>query len=447
MTKQTSSQINLRNLVLSMLEDVQSGKKSHLVLNKYLNDYITLDKKMRAFITRLFQGTLERQIEIDYIINSFSNTPVKKMKPVICNILRLSVYQLKYMESVPASAVCNEAVKLAVKRKFSGLKGFVNGVLRNIIRNMDSLKYPDEEKENLSIKYSMPKWIIALWDKQYGLEKTNAMLNSVYREKTTTIRCNTSKAGMDEIISNLESNHIKVTQSPLYDKALNISGYDNLSQLDIFKSGIVTVQDLSSMIAGLAANPGKGDYIIDVCAAPGGKSMHMAELMEGTGCVEARDLTEYKVELIRENIARIGCKNVKAEISDATVFDKSSEEKADIVMADLPCSGLGVMNKKSDIKYNVSMTQIRELVQLQREILSVVYRYVKPGGTLIFSTCTVNKFENNENVKWIEENLPFKLKSLKGLIPKELGGEKGYIQIYPGEYDMDGFFISAFERI
>ncbi|WP_302626160.1 16S rRNA (cytosine(967)-C(5))-methyltransferase RsmB [uncultured Eubacterium sp.] len=447
MTKQTSSQINLRNLVLSMLEDVQSGKKSHLVLNKYLNDYITLDKKMRAFITRLFQGTLERQIEIDYIINSFSNTPVKKMKPVICNILRLSVYQLKYMESVPASAVCNEAVKLAVKRKFSGLKGFVNGVLRNIIRNMDSLKYPDEEKENLSIKYSMPKWIIELWDKQYGLEKTNAMLNSVYREKTTTIRCNTSKAGMDEIISNLESSDIKVTQSLLYDKALNISGYDNLSQLDIFKSGIVTVQDLSSMIAGLAANPGKGDYIIDVCAAPGGKSMHMAELMEGTGCVEARDLTEYKVELIRENIARIGCKNVKAEISDATVFDKSSEEKADIVMADLPCSGLGVMNKKSDIKYNVSMTQIRELVQLQREILSVVYRYVKPGGTLIFSTCTVNKFENNENVKWIEENLPFKLKSLKGLIPKELGGEKGYIQIYLGEYDMDGFFISAFERI
>ena len=447
MTKQTSSQINLRNLVLSMLEDVQDGKKSHLVLNRYLDDYITLDKKMRAFITRLFQGTLEREIELDYIIDSFSNMPVKKMKPIIRNILRLSVYQLKYMESVPVSAVCNEAVKLAVKRKLSGLKGFVNGVLRNIIRNIDSLKYPQEEKEKLSIQYSMPKWIIELWDKQYGLEKTCAMLNAVYREKATIIRCNTSKAGMDEIISNLKYNYIKVTRNKLYDKALSISGYDNLKQLDIFKSGIVTVQDLSSMIAGLAANPRKGDYIIDVCAAPGGKSLHMAELMEGTGCVEARDLTEYKVELIRENIARVGCQNVKAKVSDATVFDKSCEEKADVVMADLPCSGLGVMNKKSDIKYNVSMTQIRELVELQRDILSVVYRYVKPGGTLVFSTCTVNRFENDENVKWIQENLPFKLKSLKGIIPKELGGEKGYIQIYPGEYDMDGFFISAFERI
>jgi 16S rRNA (cytosine967-C5)-methyltransferase len=444
MTKMVFPQINLRNIVLTMLEETENGKKSHIVLKNTLDEHCGLDKQMRAFVTRLFQGTLERQIELDYIISVFSKTPVKKMKPVVKNILRLSVYQLKYMKSVPASAVCNEAVKLTVKRKFSGLKGIVNGVLRNITRNIDKIQYPTDKKENLSVRYSMPEWIIELWNEQYGMEKTFSMLEATYKDRETTIRCNTSKAFVLEIISNLQNQGVKVAENALYDKALSISGYNNLNSLDVFKNGMITVQDLSSMMAGLAANPKKNDYIIDVCAAPGGKSLHMAELIEGTGTVEARDLTEYKVRLIQENVERIGCKNVVAKVMDATVLDKQSVEKADIVMADLPCSGLGVLNKKSDIKYNVSLEQVKELAEFQRKILSVVYKYVKPRGTLIFSTCTVNRFENDENVKWIEENLPFKL---NGILPKQLDGEKGYIQIYPGEYDMDGFFISAFERI
>ena len=447
MTKQVTPQMNLRNLVLTMLEETESGKKSHIVLKEALDKYSNLDKQKRAFMTRLFQGTLERQIELDYIINLFSKTPVNKMKPVIRNILRLSVYQLLYMKSVPQSAVCNEAVKLTAKRKFDRLKGFVNGVLRNIARNLDKIQYPADEKENLSVRYSMPKWIIDLWSRQYGMEKTVFMLEEIYKDRETTIHCNTTKASVDDIVMNLQHNGIKVTRSPLYDKALNISGYDSFNRLNVFQSGMITVQDLSSMMAGLAANPKKGDYVIDVCAAPGGKSLHMAEMMQQTGTVEARDLTEYKTRLIQENIQRMEYKNVVVKVMDATVLDESSVEKADIVMADLPCSGLGVMNKKSDIKYHVSLEQIKELVKLQREILSVVYRYVKPGGPLIFSTCTVNKFENNENVAWIEENLPLKLKSLSGSLPKQLKGEKGYIQIYPGEYGMDGFFISAFTRI
>lgn len=446
MTKNNQNQVNLRNLVLEMLLEVNKGKKSHIALKECLDKHDGLEKQQRAFVTRLFQGTIERRIESDYIINQYSKTPVNKMKPVIREILRMAVYQLKYMKSVPASAVCNEAVKLAVKKKFVNLKGFVNGVSRKIAGNIDNIEYPKDKIENLSVTYSIPEWIVTMWEEEYGDEKTIFMLKSLYEEKPTTVRCNTSKAAVEDIISNLQYKNVEVKQSELYENALFISNYDSLKKLEVFNAGMITVQDLSSMIAGVAANPKEGDYIIDVCAAPGGKSLHMAELMQGSGMVDARDLTEYKANLIKENIDRIGCKNINVKVMDATQIDEGSIEKADIVMADLPCSGLGVIGNKSDIKYNITKEQVRDLANLQKEILKVVSRYVKPGGRLIFSTCTVNKIENDENVKWIEENLPFKLKSLEGIIPKELGGREGFVQIFPGEYGMDGFFISSFVR-
>ena len=447
MTKNVSCNVNSRNVVLTMLEKTENGEKSHIVLKNTLDGYQNIDKQTRAFITRLFQGTLERQIELDYIINSYSKTPVEKMKPVIRNILRLSVYQLKYMKSVPVSAVCNEAVKLAAKRKFSGLKGFVNGVLRNIARNIEDIKYPVNEGKNLSVKYSMPEWIINLWTQEYGINKTKEMLASIYSDRRTTVRVNTGRTTVEEVIRSLENSGVKVEKSPLYDKALLIWDYDNLNSLEAFSKGMITVQDLSSMMAGLSANPKKGDYIIDVCAAPGGKTMHMADIMEQTGMVDSRDLTPYKISLINENISRMGYKNIKTTVMDAKVLDEKSIEAADVVMADLPCSGLGVMGKKNDIKYNVSLAQIKELVKLQRQILQVSCKYLKKGGTLVFSTCTVNKYENDENVRWITENLPLTPVSLAGILPKQLGGDKGYVQIYPGEYGMDGFFVSAFKKI
>lgn len=444
MTKVSDNQINLRNLVLDMLLNTYKGGKSHIVLKECLDEKRELDKQQRAFVTRLFQGTIERQIELDYIINQFSKTPVNKMKPVIRGIIRMAVYQLKYMDSVPESAVCNEAVKLAVKRKFVNLKGFVNGVVRNIARNIDNIEYPKELTERLSIIYSMPKWIIEMWNEEYGEARTQHILEGLYQDKVTTIRCNTSKASVDDIIASLKFKKIQVEQSPLYKDCLFISNYDNLNSLEVFNAGMITVQDLSSMMAGIAASPKEGDYIIDVCAAPGGKSLHMAELLKGTGMVEARDLTEYKVALINENNKRMNYKNLKTVVMDATKRDVDSVEKADIVMADLPCSGLGVIDNKSDIKYNVSREQINELVKLQRQILQIVGDYVKPGGRLIFSTCTVNKSENQGNVKWIEENLPFKRSSLEEILPDELDGKEGFVQIFPGEYGMDGFFISSF---
>ena len=440
----TNDNINLRNKVLNMLLEIDDKKQSHIVLKEMLDSHKHLEKNQRAFVTRLFRGTIERQIELDYIIDAFSKTPTGKMKKVIKYILRMSVYQLKYMDSVPVSAVCNEAVKLTAKRKFNGLKGFVNGVLRNIANNINSVEYPKNEMEMLSVKYSVPQWIIDMWNEQYGNEQTVKMLSGIYSRTETTVRCNESKAPVEDIIKSLKYADVEVKKSEIYDKALFISNYNSLTDLDVFNSGMITVQDLSSMMVGLAANPKEGDYVIDVCAAPGGKTLHISEMMNRTGTVEARDLTKYKVNLINDNIKRLGNKNIITKVMDATVMDEKSIEKADIVIADLPCSGLGVINKKSDIKYNVSKEQILELVKLQRKILTVVSKYVKKGGTLIFSTCTVNKYENDENVEWIEKNLPFKPLSLGENFPEITDRRKNHVQIFTGDYGMDGFFISKF---
>ncbi len=445
-TDKKNNSTNLRNIVLELLLLVDKGAKSHIVLKEELDKRSDLDKQQRAFATRLFQGTLERRIEIDYIINQFSKTPVNKMKPVIREIIRMSVYQIKYMDGVPVSAICNEAVKLAEKRKFYNLKGFVNGVTRNIARNIDNIEYPNDNLTYQSIKYSLPKWIIEMWINEYGNEKTEEMLRGIYLNKVTTVRCNTSKASVDEIIKSLEYQNVKVEKSDLYENALRISKYDKLEELDVFKAGMITVQDESSMMVAIAANPKESDYIIDVCAAPGGKSLHLSEMLNGTGMVEARDLTDYKVKLIEENIQRIGAKNIKTKVFDATVLDVYAIEKADIVIADLPCSGLGVIGNKNDIKYNVTEKQIKDLVDLQRSILKNVSQYVKKGGKLVYSTCTVNRQENDGNVLWIEENLPFKAQSLEGIMPKELECRNGCLQIYPGQYGMDGFFVSLFVR-
>ena len=440
----TNDNINLRNKVLNMLLEIDDKKQSHIVLKETLDSLKHLEKNQRAFVTRLFRGTIERQIELDYIIDAFSKTPTGKMKKVIKYILRMSVYQLKYMDSVPVSAVCNEAVKLTAKRKINGLKGFVNGVLRNIANNINSVEYPKNEMEMLSVKYSVPQWIIDMWNEQYGNEQTVKMLSGIYSRTETTVRCNESKAPVEDIIKSLKYADVEVKKSEIYDKALFISNYNSLTDLDVFNSGMITVQDLSSMMVGLAANPKEGDYVIDVCAAPGGKTLHISEMMNRTGTVEARDLTKYKVNLINDNIKRLGNKNIITKVMDATVMDEKSIEKADIVIADLPCSGLGVINKKSDIKYNVSKEQILELVKLQRKILTVVSKYVKKGGTLIFSTCTVNKYENDENVEWIEKNLPFKPLSLGENFPEITDRRKNHVQIFTGDYGMDGFFISKF---
>ena len=428
--------VNDRELILEILLAVtRDGEYSHIALRNVLENYQYLDKSERAFITRVTEGTLERMIELDYIINQFSKTKVNKMKPVIRTIIRSAVYQLKYMDSVPDSAVCNEAVKLAGKRGFSGLKGFVNGVLRNISRNLDNVKYPDRSDtvKWLSVIYSMPEWIITEWLKNYDREMVEKMLQAFLAERPTTIRCNLSQISREKLAEELKKEGVKVRLCDTVDSALFISGYDYLGALESFRTGHFQVQDISSMEVAEWADPKEDEYIIDVCAAPGGKSLHLADKLAGKGHVEARDLTPYKVDLIRDNIARIGIDNIEAVCQDATVYDEASEKKADILIADLPCSGLGVLGKKTDLKYKMNPETQEELVHLQRKILSVVHRYVKSGGKLLYSTCTIHRAENQENAAWFVEQYP----------EFELVRER---QFLPGVDDSDGFYIAEFVR-
>ncbi|MDO4312985.1 MAG: 16S rRNA (cytosine(967)-C(5))-methyltransferase RsmB [Eubacteriales bacterium] len=429
--------VNDRELIMEILLAVtKDGEYSHIALRNVLENYQYLDKSERAFITRVTEGTLEHMIEIDYIINQFSKVKVNKMKPVIRTIIRSAVYQLKYMDSVPDSAVCNEAVKLAAKRGFGGLKGFVNGVLRSISRNIEQVKYPDKADRLrwLSVTYSMPEWILSQWLKEYDQQTVEGMLKDFLREKPTAIRCNLSRISRDELAAELEREGIRVCLHPTLPCALSISGYDYLGAVESFQKGYFQVQDVSSMEVAEWAAPKKGDYIIDVCAAPGGKALHMADKLEGTGHVEARDLTEYKIELIRDNIRRSGMDNISAVCQDATVFAEESAGRADIVIADLPCSGLGVLGRKTDLKYKMTPQTQESLVKLQREILSVVNQYVKPGGKLLYSTCTIHKSENEENARWFAKTFPeFKLAREK--------------QFLPGVDESDGFYIAEFRRI
>lgn len=408
------TKINIREIaLLSIIEIMEKGKMSHIVLTQALKKYQYLEKQERAFLGRLVEGTIERTITLDYILNQFSSVPTDKMKPIIRNILRLSLYQIIYMDSVPESAACNEAVKLAEKKGFRNLKGFVNGVLRTIARRKDDIKYPDKEKEStwyLSVFYSTPEWIIRQFIEQYGIEKTQKMLAASYEgEGFTTVRCNIGKMTRAEIKQMLEEEGAVVKECEYPDYALMISGYDYLEELKTFKEGFISVQDINSMIVAEKCGVKEGDIVLDVCAAPGGKSLHIAEKLNHTGYVQARDLTKNKVSLIQENIDRSGLENIEAIVQDALIFTEKDEDMANIVIADLPCSGLGVIGKKNDLKYKMTREAQEELKQLQKSILSVVWRYVKKDGILLYSTCTINKEENEGNIEWFLKQYPFEL--------------------------------------
>ena len=427
------AKVNTRDLVVEILLLVtRDGQYSHIALNQVLGKYQYLDKSDRAFITRVVEGTLERMIELDYITDQFSKVKVKKMKPVIQAIIRSAVYQLKYMDSVPDRAVCSEAVKLAVSRGFGGLRGFVNGVLRSIARNLDSVQYPPEgTKEYLSVRYSMPPWILEQWLAWYTPEQVEQMLRNFLEEKPTSIRCNLHQISREDLKRKLAGEGVKAEEVPELPCALLISGYDYLAALPSFQEGDFQVQDISSMLVARRADPKEGAYVIDVCAAPGGKALHLADMLAGTGMVEARDISDYKVELIWDNIRRSGMDNIRAVRWDATVLDEGSVEKADIVIADLPCSGLGVLGRKSDLKYRMTPESEAELASLQRKMLSVVWRYVKPGGKLVYSTCTINREENEENAAWFQAEHPdFRLVSEEQLLPGQQAGDGFYIAVF-----------------
>ncbi len=449
-TRETAFQV-----IYKVLEE---GEYSHLVLAKALREEQDAEKRDRAFVTRLVEGTLEHLITIDYILNQVSKTPVEKMKPVIRTILRLSVYQLLYMDSVPDSAVCNEAVKLVKGKGFQGLSGFANGVLRNVARNREQWSeesfYPNKKKtpaKYLSIRYSLPEWLCSYFVKEYGIEKAELIAEGSIRNPKTTIRCNTGRLTKEELAERLKQQGFTVEDGLYASDALYLSGYDTLEKIPEFVEGLFQVQDESSMLVAQVAGLRQGDLVLDVCSAPGGKALHAANLLEqlGGGRVVSRDVSEKKTAMIKENADRLKVENITIQVADATMLDAGMIEKADVVIADLPCSGIGIMAKKPEIRYRMTAEQQKELVKLQKEMLAVVHRYVKPGGILMYSTCTINKEENEENAMEICKKYGFSPALEEQLVPDALRGEiqeGGCLQLLPGVHACDGFFIARLKK-
>jgi len=444
--------VPVRKLVLDVLLEISENNAfCDQAIHRMLQEH-PMDKRDRAFFQRLAEGTVERQIELDFVLNQFSKVKVKKMKPVIREILRMGAYQLLYMDQVPDSAVCNEAVKLVQRRKISQLKGFVNGVLRNIARGRDRIAYPEREDalRYLSVTYSMPEWIARRFLDAYGEEGAEDICAGFLAGAgRISVRCQGSRYSPDQVKDSLRAQGVTAEPGILFSDALRLKNVSSIMELEAFRRGMVQVQDESSMVVGVVSGIRPEDVVMDLCGAPGGKSMHAADILGGEGLVISADLTEEKVEKIRENSVRLGYGNIEHYVQDARIFREEWEARADVVIADLPCSGLGVIGKKCDIKYKTKPEDITALAGMQREMLQVLCRYVKPGGRLVYSTCTIAREENEENVEWIEQYLPLERVSIEELLPRPLRGgtgKEGYVQILPKDGLLDGFFVAAFEK-
>ncbi len=434
-------------MALETLLDVEKNKKKlDEAVHEKLKNYPKLQKSRRSFYVRLTEGTCEIKIRLDYIIGSYSDVKINKIKPVILNILRLSVYQIYEMDSVPESAIVNEAVKLTVKKGFSRLKGFVNAVLRSILRDKENIKWPDDNNTDqyISVKYSMPLFLVRKWLNIYGTKKTEEICKAFLLKHPVSIHVKDKS----NAAKNLEKEGVTVKKADFPKNAYYIEDFDRIESLSEFKNGNIYIQDISSQLAVYCAGIKKDDLVLDMCAAPGGKSLLAADILKETGMVISRDVSENKVKLIKENVERMGYKNISAYTFDALVSDLKSERKFDVVMVDAPCSGYGIIGKKADIKYTASGEKEDELSKIQKEILNNAAKYVKKGGRLLFSTCTISKAENEDNVFYFLKMHPeFKAFSLDEYLPNELKCEtskKGYLQLLPCE-KYDGFFIAGFE--
>ena len=479
-----------RDAALEILTRIrESGDYSHIAVKEVLDrcEREGMDRRQRAFVKRLTEGVIERRIELDDVIRKYTKKGVR-IKPVVRDILRMGIFQILYMDAVPDSAACNEAVKLTKASGKKEVAGFVNGILRNVARGKDSLasvqapsmsmQSPSEdgagvgEVENgiaspagitfLSRKYSMPEWIIRMWNRQFPPEETEKLLASFLEVRPVTIRFDDriTEEQRESILSQFTQLGVSVRKGQYLPYCYELTGTDSISKLPGYREGLWTVQDESSMMVAEAAGLTGGETVYDVCAAPGGKATHCAAKLlaieetapPGTGTVHAFDLSKGKVALIEKNARRMHLSNLSAEQRDALMpIPEEEKGKADVLLCDLPCSGLGVIGRKRDIKYHVSEKQLEELHELQKRILTNAVQYLKEGGTLVYSTCTINRGENEEIAEFIEDELGLKPDALAPHLPDgipgiEEGPEGNRLQMLPHVHGTDGFFLARFKK-
>ena len=440
-----------RELAIKILNRIQNeGAYSTLAVKKALED--KSERKDSGFIRELVYGVLENQRLIDEIVKESSSVKIRKIHPIILIILRTAIYQLLFMDTVPESAIVNEAVNLAKKYGHRGTTGFVNGLLRGVSSKkayFKSEEYMSQECE-LGIRYSHPDYLVALWRTQYGLEFTKDLLKANNSVPPFTIRNNTLKIDSTDLISILEAEGYETEPGKYSKDCIIIKNPRSMTRLSAYTDGLFTIQDEASMLVTEVLNAQKDSLILDVCSAPGGKATHMAQWIGDKGTIIARDIYPHKLKLIEELSLRLGIKSIKSEIWDAKEPDDKLKYKVDYCLVDAPCSGLGLIRRKPDIKWTRTSEELIELSRLQTIILKTASNYIKPGGTLVYSTCTINRQENLDVItNFLRESTDFRL------VPIELANgvkisatqDSGYLELYPNIHGTDGFFMAKMVRI
>lgn len=425
--------MNSREIILKSLYKIEEdgGYFSHVLSNALA----MAEPSDRGFITDIIYGVIKNKLALDHIISQFSSVKLKKMTPWVKNILRMGIYQMYYMDKIPHSAACNESVKLSKKYAHQAAGRFINGVLRNVSRNIDSISFPSMENkaEYLSLKYSFPLWLTDKLLSQYDFEVCESFMAESNKPHSVNIRVNPLLTTPSELLEILEKEGVKARFSPLSKGCLTVSGKININSLDSYKNGYFSLQNISSFKAVEALSPQKGELIMDICAAPGGKSCAAAEKMGDNGKVLSFDIYDHKAKLIKSSAERLNIHIIETNVHDGRVVIPEYIKKADRVILDAPCSGIGVIHKKPDIKWTRSEGDIPQLCSIQKELINTSCQYVKPGGVLLYSTCTVLREENSDIVSEFLLNHPDFTK-----ISEE--------QILTGENGESGFYICKMKR-
>lgn len=446
MTKWTA-----REMALQVIYQVNEEKAyANLALDKMMAKAPEMEGRDKALTTELVYGSIKYRGRLDWVLNRYAKPKVNQMDPWIRNILREGLYQLMFLDKIPPSAAVNEAVDLAKKYGKRGSEKFVNGVLRSALRGMDELAYPHRGKQPvgyLSVTYSFPEWVIQRWYRAYGLKKAEALCQYFNAPAPLWIRVNTLKMTPEALAKELEAQGIATTVSAHIPEGLRIDSPVNLHELSLFQDGCFTVQDESSMHVGRAAAPQPGQRVLDVCSAPGGKTTHMAQLMQNDGQIVACDIHPHRLELIAANCKRLGITNVQTKLQDGEHLAEAFAEPFDVVLVDAPCSGLGVLGRRADARWSKQLEDIGALSHLQQSILHQAAQVTKAGGTLVYSTCTMTEEENQQVVeRFLAEHEDFELDEGLTACWSDQRPPAGMVQFLPFNDHMDGFFIAKFRR-
>lgn len=440
--------VDARDVALKIINEVsEQGAYANIALARELGRRPLSDQD-RRFVTELVYGTVKAGATLDWLLGHYCSRPLAKIDPVIRNILRMGVYQIFFLSRVPVSAACNQAVELAKKHGHAGTVKFVNAVLRSAGRDPQKAAYPDADKEParfLALKYFHPEWLVARWLARLGFAACEALLAADNATPPLSLRTNTLRISREELLARLADEGAAGEPSRWTPEGVVCREYPALARLASLKEGLFQVQDESSMLVAHVVGPRPGEFVIDACGAPGGKSTHLAALMGNRGRVLSTDLYEHKLKLTAENAARLGLGIIATKVFDATKLATVYAGQADRVLVDAPCSGLGVLRRKPDSRWRKSESMLRDLPVLQAAILASAAACVKPGGVLVYSTCTTEPEENEAVVRaFLASRDDFSLVSAGALLPVPRADEM--VQLWPHVDGVDGFFIARMER-